>query len=402
MTQILANVTPSFIAAGVMYMKEKPWLEAVNNLPFMNLLINKARIKPYPYTSEFFVPITPPSSTTATWTGDDGVGMTVDDSNALEAAQFPIKTLPYAKTIKIDSMFLEKTGPAKIDWWVSQIHQASVQVLNTIEPSLFSDGTANAGNIIGGLALAISKTPTVGVYGGIDRATNPAWRNQAFDASVVNSAIPVFNGLPTNITNILPRFRAVLQQMRLNGQNIDCILCSSDYYTLLQEAMQTFQRQIIEYPSVQGRAASKPNWLKTAGAYLELDYCYVINGNSGIVTADTGYVGMLPKTAYFLNIDTITFGYIRVPAWQMLDMDRLKEMGVDEKDGMPNLGFNTKDGMSSEQMSDDLWGLITIPFQDFNSGLIRTAANLNPTMQFVTKCNLIVEQPRQNAVYFDA
>jgi len=69
---------------------------------------------------------------------------------------------------------------------------------------------------------------------------------------------------------------------------------------------------------------------------------------------------------------------------------------------MPNLGFNTKDGMSSEQMSDDLWGLITIPFQDFNSGLIRTAANLNPTMQFVTKCNLIVEQPRQNAVYFDA
>jgi hypothetical protein len=47
---------------------------------------------------------------------------------------------------------------------------------------LQSDGTANGGKQITGLATAVPIVTNTGVYGGIDRATATIWRTKTFDA----------------------------------------------------------------------------------------------------------------------------------------------------------------------------------------------------------------------------
>ena len=54
---------------------------------------------------------------------------------------------------------------------------------NNIGAALYYSNTESDGKAIGGLAAAVSVTPTTGIYGGINRATagNEFWRNQTVD-----------------------------------------------------------------------------------------------------------------------------------------------------------------------------------------------------------------------------
>ena len=57
---------------------------------------------------------------------------------------------------------------------------------NVLADGVYSDGTGDGGKEIGGLDIAVPTDPTVGTYGGIDRAAFPFWRSQAFDSAVIN------------------------------------------------------------------------------------------------------------------------------------------------------------------------------------------------------------------------
>src|SRR5262245_65382171 len=71
---------------------------------------------------------------------------------------------------------------------------------DTMDAGIYSDGTANGGKQLTGLATAVPIVNTSGTYAGIDRGTAVIWRTQTFDAQSYNTAI----GTQVNSTTVRP------------------------------------------------------------------------------------------------------------------------------------------------------------------------------------------------------
>ena len=54
-----------------------------------------------------------------------------------------------------------------------------------MDAGIYSDGTANGGKQITGLATAVPIVNTTGIYGGIDRATATIWRTKVVRRQLV-------------------------------------------------------------------------------------------------------------------------------------------------------------------------------------------------------------------------
>lgn len=83
-----------------------------------------------------------------------------------------------------------------IDLIKTGVDSTLISLANNVASSLYSDGTDS--NKIEGLQLLISKTPTSGTVGGINRATYSFWRNQVYDfstAGVTPSSTTIPNGM---------------------------------------------------------------------------------------------------------------------------------------------------------------------------------------------------------------
>src|SRR4051812_34965879 len=79
---------------------------------------------------------------------------------------------------------LNNEGQAQLmDVYDSYISAAERSLEDTMDAGIYSDGTANGGKQITGLATAIPIVTNTGVYGGIDRATASIWRTSTFDAN---------------------------------------------------------------------------------------------------------------------------------------------------------------------------------------------------------------------------
>jgi len=83
-----------------------------------------------------------------------------------------------------------------IDLIKTGVDSTLIGLANNVASSLYSDGTDS--NKIEGLQLLISKTPTSGTVGGINRATYSFWRNQVYDfstAGVTPSSTTIQNAM---------------------------------------------------------------------------------------------------------------------------------------------------------------------------------------------------------------
>src|SRR6188768_4117007 len=78
---------------------------------------------------------------------------------------------------------LNNEGEAQLmDVYDSYISAAERALEDTMDASLYGDGTANGGKQLTGLATAVPIVTNTGIYGGIDRATATAWQTNTFDA----------------------------------------------------------------------------------------------------------------------------------------------------------------------------------------------------------------------------
>ncbi len=77
-----------------------------------------------------------------------------------------------------------------IDLVTGRVRVAEKSMQNLMSAALYSDGTAFGGKQLAGLGVAVPTTPTVGTYGGINRATFPFWQPQltAPGAGVITAA----------------------------------------------------------------------------------------------------------------------------------------------------------------------------------------------------------------------
>jgi hypothetical protein len=129
-----------------------------------------------------------------------------------------------------------------IDVMEAYIEAAEKSLEDAMDAGIQSDGTANGGKQITGLATAIPIVPTSGIYGGIDRGTAIIWRTQTFDAHTYSAAI----GTQVKFDTIRPLLNSIMTKQSRGKDYADLLLMSPEHYAAYDAATVLIQRQTNE------------------------------------------------------------------------------------------------------------------------------------------------------------
>jgi hypothetical protein len=209
--------------------------------------------------------------------------LNISPSDVFTGAEFNYAQAAVAISISGLEQLQNNGEEAIIDLLESRIKNAEKTLVNNIALDCYSDGTADGGRQIGGLALLVSATPSTGVVGGIDASTSIGafWRNTAF------SAVSDGGGAATSANIQSYMNRVYVQQVR-GTDKPDLIIADNNYFRLYLESLQAIQR-------------ITSNEMGEAG-FDSLKYM-----NSDVVL-DGGFGGGAPaNTMQFLNTDYIYF-----------------------------------------------------------------------------------------------
>lgn len=207
--------------------------------------------------------------------------LNIAPSDVFTAAEFDFKQAAVAVSISGLEELQNSGEDAIIELLASRIKNAQKSMMNGISADIYSDGTADGGKQIGGLQLLVSKTPTTGTVGGIDRATWTFWRNKA-----------TVSGTAASASNIQERMNAMALSLVRGTDRPDLIVADGNYYNFYLSSLQAIQR--ITDPEM--------------GALGFTSLKYYGHGGAADVVLDGGQGGNCPtNTMYFLNTDYIHF-----------------------------------------------------------------------------------------------
>lgn len=223
-------------------------------------------------------------STGGAYSGYDVIDIT--PRKVATAAQFPIKQYAEAVTMSGTEMLQNAGREQMIDLLQARIRAAEIRLVNQIGADIFGDGTGFNGKAITGLGALVSTSPTAGVVGGIDRATNAWWQNKEFNATTDG-------GAPLDSTNIQQYMNQMAISLIRGRSRPDMIVAGNDAYEYYLNSLQAIQRITDESSSA---GAGFPS-LKYYGGGVAAD---VILGG-GIGGPEN------PKYMYFLNTEFLHF-----------------------------------------------------------------------------------------------
>jgi hypothetical protein len=113
---------------------------------------------------------------------------------------------------------------------------------DTMDAGLYSDGTANGGKQITGLATALPIVTNTGIYGGIDRGSATIWRTSTFDAQSMAAAL----GTQVSKDTIRPMLNYIMTNRSRGKDHADLLLMSPEHYAAYDAATIAIQRQTNE------------------------------------------------------------------------------------------------------------------------------------------------------------
>jgi len=257
-----------------------------NNNALLMMLKDRGRSKPFGGGREIMQELRyAQNQTFMFYSGFEFLNVSLNDT--MTAARFPIKQAAIAVTISGLEGLQNRGEEEMMNLIEERVDGAESTFWNQMSAAIYSDGTGWGGKQIGGLALLVSKTPTSGVVGGIDRSTNVWWRNLAINAS--NDA----KGAVTS-SNIQKYMNQATIQLKRNSDGINLVVADNNYYTAYLESLQSIQRITDGGSSKQGTGFTS---LKYYGAGKEVD-----------IVLDGGRNGQIPaNTMYFLNTDYIYY-----------------------------------------------------------------------------------------------
>ncbi|KKB61546.1 3-phosphoglycerate kinase [Robbsia andropogonis] len=209
--------------------------------------------------------------------------LNISPSDVFTGAEFNYAQAAVAISISGLEQLQNSGEDAIIDLLESRIKNAEKTLVNNIALDCYSDGTADGGRQIGGLALLVSQTPTTGVVGGIDASTSIGsfWRNIAFSSSTNG-------GAAATSANIQSYMNRVYLQLIRGTDKPDLIVADNNYYRLYLESLQAIQRIASDEMGQAGFDSLR---------YMNSD-----------VVLDGGYGGGAPTNSMqFLNTDYIYF-----------------------------------------------------------------------------------------------
>lgn len=125
-----------------------------------------------------------------------------------------------------------------IDLMQTYLNAAEMSVKEEWEVSLVGDGSGTGGRQMIGLGGAIPILPNTGVYGGIDRATVPAWRTSTFNIPAGDVA-----GFTTwDVTTVRPIIDRVSLARSRNGRYADLLIADARSYEPIASSFVAHQR----------------------------------------------------------------------------------------------------------------------------------------------------------------
>lgn len=187
---------------------------------------------------------------------------------------------------------LNNEGEAQImDTMESYISAAESSLMDTMDASLHSDGTANGGKELGGLNLAVPIVTNAGTYGGISRVDNAIWRTTTYDADTDFSDI----GTQVDSTTIRPMLNRIMTQRSRARRWADLLLMSPEHYEAYDAATMSIQR------------------IQREGGLAKLGFSsleYIGGGKRAEIVLDGGIGSNMPaNTTYGLDTDSLRVRY---------------------------------------------------------------------------------------------
>lgn len=130
----------------------------------------------------------------------------------------------------------------QMDLLESRLANAEFTLENKYHADMLSDGTADGGKQIGGLQALISKTPTTGTVGGIDRSATAGafYRNFKFD-TINDTTGGAPGGVATTEAVIKKYLNYCINKTTRGKDKVNLLLMGQSHFEALQGALQAIQ-----------------------------------------------------------------------------------------------------------------------------------------------------------------
>lgn len=140
----------------------------------------------------------------------------------------------------------------KFDLLDGKLKNLKASLDDTLNASLFSDGSGTSGKEIGGVQLIISSTPTTGTVGAINAGTFAFWRNQQASGAQSSSAFDnlratmrsVYNSSSNGMAGKHPRYAVTTQTV---FQGYEGLLLVNERFTDKASADGGFKNETLKF-----------------------------------------------------------------------------------------------------------------------------------------------------------
>lgn len=162
---------------------------------------------------------------------------------------------------------------------------------DAMDTAIHSDGTANGGKQLTGLAAAVPIVEDAGTYGGISRVDNAIWRTTTYDVDTDFASI----GTQVSSTTIRPLLNRIMTARSRGRRHADLLLMSPEHYEAYDAATIAVQR------------------IQKEGGLAKLGFStleYVGGGKRAEIVLDGGIGSNMPAdTTYGLDTDSLRLRY---------------------------------------------------------------------------------------------
>jgi hypothetical protein len=257
-----------------------------NNNALLGRLMKRGRAKPVDGGREIYQLLRYAQNQSFMWySGTELLNIALNDT--MTAARFGWKQCSGAVVLSGLEDIMNSGEEAMMDLIDERVDTLEATFDNQMSAGIYSDGTGYGGKQIGGISLLVSKAPTSGLVGGIDRGANPWWRNVSVNANLDT------RGLATS-SNIQSYMNSTTIGLKRNSDGVDMIVADNNYYLAYLQSLQAIQRVVTDG---EGKAGSGFTSLVYFGAGKEVPVILDGGKNGQIAT----------NTMYFLNSDFLYF-----------------------------------------------------------------------------------------------
>jgi hypothetical protein len=173
----------------------------------------------------------------------------------------------------------------------SYMQAAESALSDGMDAALHSDGSANGGKQLTGLAKAVPVITNDGVYGGISRVDYAIWRTYTYDAQSFATSI----GTQVNSQTIRPFLNRIMTARSRGKRYADLLIMSPEHYEAYDAATVNIQR------------------IQREGGLAKLGFSsleYVGGGKRAEIVLDGGIGSNMPSnTTYGLDTDSLRLRY---------------------------------------------------------------------------------------------